>query len=662
MTISLPKIRKEGKVPSLIEEQSCLRFLYENKPEYVPHFLAQMEKGRKGILHKLADSILRENISGYYSSAIDLKKRGSTLIINGSTHSWEGIYKHLQLFPLQEEVVYKFVPLNRYAILFPVKREYSFHLVETSGEIIYLDEQGTRIISMASELVQIMFTKEEYPNMDTFIKELDNGTANLTLAYMYNERWKNAIKQESSKLQAATTLEYLAEKQKRTSGFSKSLFFEQLVVEGHHLHPGAKTKLGLSFKDVFQYSGEFHQSFGVRFAAIRRDYLRTTLEKGNIIKEFFPEKWHDAAKELKRRGYIADDFDVLPVHPWQFEHAVPFIYEEEIHREVIILLEDTKLSAQATSSFRTVAPLENEAPVMKLAVNSQMTSTVRSISTQTAMNSTVFSSMIEKIMDQESHLSGFVPLHELSGAAFKSEDQLKSRNLTMLVRENIDAKLEKDEAAIAGMALYAESPVTETTVLKELAEQIRVEESLTESQAAADFFNDYIQTVIPAYVTLMVKYGVALEGHLQNSIPVFKKGRLTRFFFRDWGGSRIYKERIQKQDLNPSFAPGSVSVTSKLSEVHNKLYYTVFQNHLGEMIRQLVQYSGLEEKYFWRQVKLTCEKTFETLEEDPNLIAAVQEDRAFLYQPAVMHKSLTKMRLTDSKGYGYNEVPNPLAY
>ena len=253
-------------------------------------------------------------------------------------------------------------------------------------------------------------------------------------------------------------------------------------------------------------------------------------------------------------------------------------------------------------------------------------------------------------------------LNEISGASFRSEDQLKSRNLTMLIRENIDAKIEKDEAAIAGMALYAESPVTGTTMLKELADQLRVEESLTEAQASAEFFNDYIQIVIPAYVTLMVKYGVALEGHLQNSIPVFRKGRLTRFFFRDWGGSRVYEQRIRKQNLNPSFAAGSVSVTSELSEVHNKLYYTVFQNHLGEIIRQLVLYSGLEEKDFWKQVKLTCEKTFETLREDSNLKEAVEEDRAFLYQSSVMHKSLTKMRLTDSKEYGYNKVPNPLAY
>ncbi|MCA1012782.1 IucA/IucC family protein [Halobacillus halophilus] len=662
MTIPLPRLEKYGKVPPLLEEQNCLKFLYEKKSEYVPRFLDYIEKGRKGILHKLADSILRENINDYYSGAIDLKKQGETLFINEEPQAWEGIYKQLQYFPLQEELSYKVVQFEGYAILFPVKREYSFHLVETSGDLVYLGEHEIRIISIASELVRLMFTKEEYPNRDAFIRELDNGTANLTLAYMYNDSWKTAIKREASQLEASTTFEYLEEKQKRSSDFSKSLFFEQLVVEGHHLHPGAKTKLGLSFQEVFQYAGEFHQSFEVRFAAVRRDYLRTTLEQGSILKEFFPKEWHDAEKELMCRGYNADDYDVLPVHPWQFEHAIPSIYEEEIRREVMILLEDPKLSAQATSSFRTVAPLNNEAPVLKLAVNSQMTSTVRSISTQTAMNSTIFSSMIEEIMDQEGHLDGFVPLNELAGAAFKSEDHLKSRNLTMLIRENMDARIKEDEAAIAGMALYAESPVTEVTILKELAEQIRVEENLTEAQAARAFFNDYIEIVIPAYITLMVKYGVALEGHLQNSIPVFKKGRLSRFFFRDWGGSRVYEQRIRKQHLNPSFAAGSVSVTNDLSEVHNKLYYTVFQNHLGEIIRQLVLYSGLEEKDFWKQVKLTCEKTFENLRQDPNLREAVEEDRAFLYQSSVMHKSLTKMRLTDSKEYGYNKVPNPLAY
>lgn len=77
MTIPLPKLEKHGKVQPLLEEQNCLRFLYEKKPEYVSQFLTYMEKGRKGILHKLADSILRENINEYYSGAIDLKKAGT---------------------------------------------------------------------------------------------------------------------------------------------------------------------------------------------------------------------------------------------------------------------------------------------------------------------------------------------------------------------------------------------------------------------------------------------------------------------------------------------------------------------------------------------------------------------------------------------------------
>ena len=231
--------------------------------------------------------------------------------------------------------------------------------------------------------------------------------------------------------------------------------------------------------------------------------------------------------ELHQKGYDPETYEVLPVHPWQYEHAIPSIYKEEIEAGDVILLEAVSMQADATSSFRTVSPIGDQTPVIKLAVNSQMTSTVRSISKQTAMNSTVFTSMMKTVMERED-LPRFAPLNETAGAAFDSEDELKSRNLTMLIRESIDAHLQEDEIAIAGMSLYAESPMSGKTILHELVDQ--------SGQHVLDFFQQYIQTVIPGYMTLMIKYGIALEGHLQNSLPVFKNGRLSRFFFRDWGG------------------------------------------------------------------------------------------------------------------------------
>ncbi|MGP4062421.1 IucA/IucC family protein [Halobacillus sp. H74] len=660
MTISAMKSQSLIDTELLKEEESCLSFAKEYLPAQVPRFLHHREMGRKGILYKLADSVLRENIDGFYERAVDLKKHGGSLYINGRSFSWEKVYEPLKKLQLRKDLTYKYLKLEGYALLFPIKNEYAFQLVETTDEVIYVDSEKARVVPTASTLTRLLFSKENYPNVDTFTKELNNGTVNLMLASMYQEEWKGNLQEEAEKLEVRTTMEYLQKKRTGDARFSSSLFFEQLTVEGHHLHPGAKTKLGVTFPDVFRYSPEFHQSFNVRFAAVRKTHIISTEEKG-LVENHYPEKCFEVRKELERRGYAVDTFDILPVHPWQFAHAIPAIYEQEIEAGTVVLLQDVKLPAEATSSFRTVAPKQEGAPDLKLAVNSQMTSTVRSISMQTAMNSTVVTDLLKDIMDKEPRLQLFLPLNELGGAAFQSEDDMKSRNLTVLLRENIDEYLEDDEIAIAGMALYATSPFSETTVLKELVDTFAHENNLKRDVAAHDFFQEYIEKVLPGYLTLMVKYGVALEGHLQNSIPVFKNGRISRFFFRDWGGARIYTERLRNQGFSPGFAPDSVSVTNQDADMHNKLYYTVFQNHLGEMIRQLVQYSGRDEAAFWTQVKTVCDGVLHELSLQQDIAEQVRLDRTFLYQSTVMHKSLTKMRLTDSKGYGYNAVPNPLA-
>ncbi|WP_027953656.1 IucA/IucC family protein [Halobacillus kuroshimensis] len=638
----------------IFEEEKCLEFLTTSYPELVSYFHKHRDNGRKGILHKLADSILRENIQGMYQTARKVEVERGTLLADGIPVSEEPLYKGLKNQPLEEGRDYLFICRGDYGVLFPIRRVSAFQMIETAEGILFVSSEGCRRVESAADLLHLLFSVEDFPNLFPFTRELNNGTANLTMALAFDEVWKDGVKKEAHNLGADTLFSYLASK--RGSGFSPGLFFEQLVVEGHHLHPGAKTKLGLSYPDVFRFSPEFHQPFTIRFAAVRRSALVMT-ETG--LEEYFTDQATAARRELADKGYEAGEYEVVPVHPWQMENALPVIYENEIKSGVVVLLDQPYLDAEATSSFRTVAPRGNE-PVMKLAVNSQMTSTIRSISMQTAMNSTVFSRLIQDIYEKESDMKSFVPLMELSGAAFKSDDRLKSRNLTMLLREDIDHHLEDEEWAVAGMALYAESPISGRTVLRDIIEELSRCENLTIAEASESFFKSYVEKVLPGYLKLMVKYGIALEGHLQNSIPVFKNGRLSRFFFRDWGGSRIYTDRLRSRGHTPAFAADSVSVTNNLSDMHHKLYYTVFQNHLGEIIRQLSEWTNAGETWFWDVVKQQCEQILDELAVDEASDKAVKEDRDFLYQPVVMHKSLTKMRLTNSQGYGYNEVPNPL--
>lgn len=631
----------------LKEEQEVYEFLQKEMLEQAPRYIALLSKGRKSILHKLASGILRENIENSYTHALTRK---------GTSESWEEsnlpsyFFTWIQTMPLSHDGTYKIVERTGRYFVFRIEGEYAYQRVQTTGDILLITEQGVSTVDTASQLLREFYQHGPKPeNLEGFIVELDNGTANATLSYLYEEMWSHQVQVEGKELHARNLWDYLVKKQQEDPAFSSSLFFEQLAVEGHHLHPGAKTKTGLSVENVFRYSPEFHQTFSVRFVAVHRTLLRTT-EEGGFLERVLPGIYSEGMRELRDRGFEASDYDILPVHPWQYKYALASIYEEEIRKELLIFLKTLSLKSKATSSFRTVYPLEKSAPAIKLAVNSQMTSTVRSISTNTALNTTSFSNMIEEIKRREPHLTSFVPINEIAGAAFPSAENLKSRNLSVLLRESIEDKLEPGEVAIAGSSLYAKSPLSSKTIVQEMVDGY--------SKDVVGFFEDYVDKSLAGFLTLMAKYGVALEGHLQNSVPVFKDGKITRFFFRDWGGARIYKPRLEKQGISVLFEENSVSITESQRDMHDKLYYTVFQNHYGEVIRQLVMHYDVSEWSLWQMVKQKCEKILQQLSKE----VSVEDDRTFLFQPIVQHKSLTTMRLKDGKGYEYNEVPNPLSW
>lgn len=649
----------------LDEEIKCVRYLEKLNPSLIDRYMTYVEKGRKAILHKLASSVLRENIYNLYEASFELRKIGTALVVNvESSENWRDFIQQIQHYPLREDIYYKVAPVNDTVIVFPIENEFAYQRVETTDDILIIDQTGISPITVASDLLKILVsnTGNNLLNAKEFMEELDNGTANLTLAYTYEEGWSDEITQDANRLEAKGTFDYLFKKRDSEQSLSLSLFFEQMIIEGHHLHPGAKTKIGLTKKDVVRYSPEFHHSFPIRFVAVKKSDMITTKKYTNhFLETHYPLQVKQCCKELNKYGFNVNDYEIVPVHEWQYEQSIPTIYRQEIKEERVVFIKGVTLEASSTSSFRTVYPTQVKAPAIKLAVNSQMTSTVRSISTQTALNSTLFTKMITTVMKNESHLKDFLPLNELAGAAFNSKEELKSRNLTMLLRENLDSKLLDDEVPIAGPAFYATSPISGKTILVELVHEFASESNLANEEAPLPFFEEYISKVIPGYLTLMVKYGIALEGHLQNSVPVFKNGKLTRFYFRDWGGARIYKERMDRQGINIDFTPGSISVTEQVEEMHNKLYYTVFQNHLGEIIRHLVKHFGIEESELWRLVREKCDETFQTLSMQEDFKANITQDKYFLYQTNVKHKSLTKMRLTREKGYSYTNVPNPLA-
>jgi siderophore synthetase component len=348
------------------------------------------------------------------------------------------------------------------------------------------------------------------------------------------------------------------------------------------------------------------------------------------------------------------------------------IYRDELLQGIVVPVENVSIPSGATTSFRTLVPRNRENSgkfAVKASVNSQMTSTIRSISANTTQNGPKLSEIILKVLQREPELSTtFVPVCELAGANFRGrppEDNelwnAKSRNLSVVLRENVNLHVGPEELAIVGSSLYSESPLTKKPILIELIESysdLIGEKSLP--RAALWFVSEYAAISLPGFLTLMVKYGIGLEGHLQNSVPIFKQGRPVRMLFRDWGGLRIYTQRLEQQKLMAHLVPDSVTTADNVEEMRNKVFYTVFQNHLSEIVFQTCKHLAVRERELWEEIYQISEGVFERLMSDPEQVENAISDRTALYKAEMDHKALTKMRLEERKGDCYVALPNPL--
>jgi siderophore synthetase component len=320
-------------------------------------------------------------------------------------------------------------------------------------------------------------------------------------------------------------------------------------------------------------------------------------------------------------------------------------------------------------------PVGGDGPAMKLAVNSLMTSSLRSISAHTATNGPAYSRLIGRIWERETTLQNtLTPVLEIAGAHFREraaetdltpeQRQARSRNLSILLREPINDLLEPDEVAIVGCALYAQSPVTGQPVLVDLIRHFAATwEHDRLSTAAVAFFTDYLSLLVDGVVLLMTRYGIGLECHLQNVVPVFVDGCPVRMLIRDWGGLKVYEPRLSRQGLAVETLPGSITVTSHLADLHDKVSYTLLQNHLAEIILILDQQDLVPETWAWRLVRERLEGAFATLAATDGVAAAdVAADRAAFLAPHMPYKALTRMRLTPHQpGYRTVLVPSPVA-
>ncbi len=562
-------------------EQDCLSYLEDSYPLLVEPFLQELETARSATLELLVLGLLREGLA-----------------------------------PVQG----KLARLGRATVQVS---EFGFGRFQLQSPV---SAAGFKL-QAASQLIELLEDETPFYLWDRLAKELDNGACNLALARAFAVSKRDQLRPFGYR----DYFEYVLDQKRKQPTLDRALLSESLCIDGHNLHPCAKTRLDLDPEALVAGSAEMVGRPRLGLLSAEPWLVRSSgLEPAQLMGQVF-------GPLPVETGRIP-----LPVHQWQAETVLPRLGHELA--QGVLRRENWSQECRSLASFRTVAVSPSHR--LKVSVSSQMTSTQRCISPQTVLNGPRVSALMEQLSPQIGHR--FVPLPELGGLCLQThEDQ--ERLLNCLVRAGLEPFLEDDEVPVTACSLTANSPVGVGSLLEQAARPDPL-----------GFLKAYAELVIPPHLTLLSAFGLTLEAHLQNCIVTFKKRQPYRLFVRDWGGIRLYRPRLEERGFSLELEPGSVTEAKSLEAARDKLYYCLFQAHIGEVVFHLVRRFGLKEARCWNPIQTVIDTTFDRLEGGARPEWA-RADRQALAQPTLRHKALTLMRLHPEPGDRYVRVKNPLA-
>ncbi|WP_018767873.1 IucA/IucC family protein [Bacillus sp. 105MF] len=588
-------------------------------------------KAERSILNRFCNSLIREKV--LQENCAILKHEHDIEIVD-SMNDVE------LLLEVKQEGAFE-----RYEFIFPIR-------FKVRGHIRWIDS-----LSMFWEEVAPFFRIHISQSLQ---EELENSVTNLALAY---EAWDR--KQEWVKQQLETNVLFVTKTNPNNLyqflkvlqtciPFDELTYTESLVIEGHPLHPSTKTKLGLSREEVKLYAPEFEHVVPLHVLLVHKEVAEVTGDymQKPLIYENSPDLYEAVHTLLVNKEKRMEDYYPFLIHPWQYEHVLQEEYGSELEAGWIIPV-PYQLSSRATLSFRTMNVLKLPYHV-KLPVRAQATSAVRTVSPEITINGPLLSTVLDGIYTKEQKLEqSIVVVRERVGAYFsKPNTRDLGRNLAFILREDPNQYRREGELLWVGASLTANNPLKENEpVILDIMRTYFDKEDIGKKEIFY-YIAHYTEKVMLPLLELVLRYGIALEGHMQNSIIVTKNGEVQRILIRDLGGVRIYKEKLAEL-IDLSVMKEVALFTENMTEVYNKFIHSVLQNHFGDLLFTLARaVDDIQEKELWRIVAALVEDF---------MVGVTEEQRAAIFAPFIETKALFSMRIyNQAKSYLYTNFANPL--
>ena len=493
---------------------------------------------------------------------------------------------------------------------------------------------------------------DQWEHVDRFSYELGNSVTNDTYSRTYRRLWNTRLHLTMQKHGWDDLLTCFMQ----NYGHMASLKLEQWGCIGHPWHPNHKAKPGLSAQEVQVYGPEFEAQILLRMVAVQQTHLHQSVMPDFDAASCLPDVHESFVQALHQRGLSTQDWAMVLVHPWQYEHSLPEHFADLLRAGKLILLDEVSIPAQPSMSFRTVRIQgTHRSYFIKLPISVRLTSVYRTLSAKSAVMGPRISRLLQDILAQDpgiaSHLS-ILPEYLGSYVQTGPEREDRSRHLSYMLRDVPENQLQEHQLAVPVGALFAKDHQGVPLL-------IHVLQYRGKSQNSEDlwsFFQEYSQALIQSLVALYARYGIALEGHQQNSFIVLDQHEPLRFLVRDFGDVRIHQPSLQQSGFGLENYDEQFVLFHEQEKVRDKMLHAVLTCHLGELILLCAQYTDIPMTRFWQQVRHDIETIHGPTEQIENWLA----ERHHILEKDWPAKSFTHMRLANESEDIMGKTPSPM--
>lgn len=428
---------------------------------------------------------------------------------------------------------------------------------------------------------------------------------------------------------------------------------EQSLLFGHWLHPAPKSRQGIAFWQEAHYAPELRGDFQLVFFAVDPALVR------------HDSTARESAVEIAR-ALLGPDFDdcpdsdaILPMHPLQ---AQALMLDPEIERlcraGAIRLLGSSGPRFTATSSVRTV--YSADCPwMLKFSLPVRITNSVRVNRRHELFAGAAMARLIERTQFCQRHPRFKViadPAHMTIELPGRSESGFE-----VIFRENPFVR-GRDQGIVTIAALTAEPVPGERSRLAAIVAALAGRTGASLAEAAAKWFDAYLDHALDPLIRLYDEHGIALEAHQQNSLLDVSDLYPRAFYYRDNQGfylSNDYRGSLEALVPETGDIP---DLYFDACEIHDRFAYYLLVNQVFSVVSRLGQDGLIEEDRLLARLRQRLDRHRRDLPRAGGEFAA-----RVLDEPTIAAKANLLTRLFDideletrDTSAVYVQIPNPI--